>query len=486
MKQTIFTGLVFLILLTGCQDDSLEKQPTAVDNEINEFVWGGLNAWYFWQGAVDDLKDSRFESLDARNQYLNGFNSPDELFENLRHPEDRFSWIVDDYVALQNSFQGINRSYGFEYNLLRLAQDANEIVGYVTYTIAGTNGDLAGIERGELFRHVNGQILTIDNYMQLLNEMTITLAFSSFDGTDFTLNGKEVTVDAQNISENPVLMTKTLEVEGTKVGYLVYNQFIHTRHGELNAAFAALKNDGVSELVLDLRYNPGGAVFTALLLGAMIYDDGTENDIFSRLLYNLKQANQNFNFPFITTVDILDGDFNRISNESMNRLALDRVYILTGRGTASASELIINGLEPYMEVIQIGATTSGKNEGSLTLYDSPSTNYRGQESANPSHLWAMQPIVSRLANAVGFGEYTAGLVPDYELDEVGIFDQLRPLGDPQEQLLKVALDDITGVGNIGRFDYPIREVSWFTPSLEKSKQIRPALLDGLDLPLDLN
>lgn len=472
--------MALVSVMTACRRDEPSEPPIAVENEISAFVWDGMNSWYYWQDEVANLSDTRFEDLGEKNTFLNQYTDPSQVFEDLLYVNDRFSWIVDDYVALQNSFQGVSRSYGFEYNLVRL-QDTDSVLGYVTYTLPDTEAFNQEVLRGDVFYAIDGTPMNLGNYAELLSREAIEISFSDRASGNWQDNGKTATLAAVSIAENPVHLTRVLEVEETKVGYILYNQFVHTRHRELNDAFGEIAAAGATELVLDLRYNPGGAVFTSLLLGGMIYANGTDNTVFSKLLYNSKHAASNFDFPFLTELSVLDGDFNIVATETMNRLSLNRVFILTGRGTASASELIINGLEPYMEVIQIGASTRGKNEGSVTIYDSPSSDFRDVKTANPDHLWAMQPIVSKIANATGFGAYEEGLAPDYALDEVNFFDQLLPLGDPEEQLLKVALEEIAGLGSIGRKE-PIRSTNDFVSASEHKELLtRSPLLDGLKI-----
>lgn len=483
MKRMIKNSwIVFLALVValGCKQDEPDGPPTALENEINSFIWDGLNGWYFWQNQVANLQDDRFNSLDEKNQFLNQYASPAELFDILLWENDRFSWIVDDYVALRNSFQGVSRSYGFEYNLIRL-QDTDSILGYVTYTHPSTSAETQGIRRGDVFYGIDGIAFNLDNYSVLLSQESITLNFADNNSGSWQDNGRAVSLASVNIAENAVHKTQVIDLDGTKVGYISYNQFVYTQHRALNAAFGELVAAGATELVLDLRYNPGGSVFTALLLGGMVYREGTDNTVFSKLVYNAKKSQRNIDFPFLTELSVLDADFNITSTEQMNRLSLNRVYILTGRRTASASELIINGLEPYMEVIQIGTYTRGKNEGSVTLYDSPTSDFRDVATANPQHLWAMQPIVSKIANATGFGSYEDGLAPDYEIDEVSFFDQLLPLGDPEEQLLKIALDDIAGISGIGRGEVIRSAHEDLGGSPHKEQVSRSPSLDGLGI-----
>ena len=130
---------------------------------------------------------------------------------------------------------------------------------------------------------------------------------------------------------------------------------------------------------------------------------------------------------------------NSIGNTTINSLNLNRVYILTTGGTASASELVINGLKPYVNVIQIGTKTIGKNVGSITLYDSPTFN---KKDVNTRHTYAMQPIVIKTINKDGFGDYQDGLVPTVEQPENP--GNLGVLGNENEPLLNTALGLING------------------------------------------
>ncbi len=444
LKQLFY---LFPLTFIACVD---EPQPDVIEasNEVNEFVWGSLNSWYYWQEDVPDLSDNRFGSRNDLNAYLNSFSDPSSLFDNLNYVDDRFSWIVDDYEELQSRFQGTSKSFGYEFTLLRV-QDS--LLGYVEYVLPGAPADVAGIQRGNVFSQIDGTTLTLDNYLSLLNAEAYEITLVDFDENgSFTGNQRSIPLTAITLTENPVLTSEVLEVNGLKVGYLTYNSFTYTFHRELNAVFTKFKSQNIEELVIDLRYNSGGRVSTSQALASMICGYTNESDVFSYLSYNSKHSVFDQSFNFINTLPILNGSNQVIDQEPVSRLNLDRVYILTGRNTASASEMLINGLEPYMEVTVIGVTTVGKNEGSLTLYDSPGTDYLDVSSANPSHKWALQPIVSKVLNSEFFGDYALGLEPDIELRESDVFYDLKPLGDPNEYLLKAALDDIQNLGTVAR------------------------------------
>jgi C-terminal processing protease CtpA/Prc len=125
----------------------------------------------------------------------------------------------------------------------------------------------------------------------------------------------------------------------------------------------------------------------------------------------------------------------------LNNLNLNKVYILTTKGTASASELVVNCLKPYIQVVQIGDITTGKNVGSITLYDSPTF---AKTNVNPSHKYAMQPIVLKIVDKNGFGDYATGISPTISLPEN--LNNMGILGDVNEPLLNAAINQIIGSG----------------------------------------
>lgn len=448
-KLLALISIAALTILVSCKDKDGPKIKS--ENEINTFVWKALNYWYYWLEDVPDLNDNRFSNESSRNEFLNGFSSPLDLFNSLKYSADRFSWIVDDYEALNNSFQGINKSFGHEFGLVYLESGSNQIIGYVQYVLSGSPADQAGLMRGDIFYAVNGTQLTDTNYSNLLfQQESYVLSLATLENSVLTPIGETPLMSAVVIQENPVLLAKTIDFEGYKVGYIVYNQFTHTFHSELNQAFASLKAAGAEHLVLDLRYNSGGSVYTAMHLAGMIYGQATDQTVFGRILYNEKQKRRNLTLPFLTRVDVLDGDFNTLRTENMSRLNVSKLYVLTTGATASASELIIAGLKSYMDVVLIGSKTVGKNEGSITLYDAPNDEYRDVLKANPNHKWAMQPIVTKLADSQNFADYSQGFSPDIALLEHQLLSFMKPLGDPEDIFLKTALEDIAGISSGSR------------------------------------
>lgn len=445
IKKLLFLFVAASVITVSCtdQDDNLFSVPA--DLEVQDFVWKGMNLWYFWQGEVTDLADSKDDNSGDYISFLSSYPNPADLFDHLRHPDDRFSVIVSDYDDLQASQSGNSNSNGVDISYIFLNSGSSEVIGYVRYIIPNSDADGKDIHRGDIVYGVNGQSLFFnsdtDNNLNLLDAASYTFNLADLtvtgDVRSITPNGRNIDLTKTNITENPVLIASTIDVGPKKVGYLMYNQFISSFDAQLNGAFASFQAEGVTELVLDFRYNPGGFVSTAIALGSMVTGQ-FDGQLFTKFRYNDKIQ------PQLTDAQENRYFVNAISTgAAINSLGLTKVYIITTGSTASASELVINSLDPYIDVVQVGTTSRGKNEASVTLYDSPTWTFNNSQ-LNPNHKWAMQPLISRLENSVGFSNYTDGLTPDIVLAED--LTNLGVLGDETEPLLAAALTHIAAAG----------------------------------------
>ena len=445
LKRILFIVLP-LFVLTSCFEDRDDNGAFA--SEINDFVWKGMNAVYLYKDFVPDLANDRFSSDQEYADYLNNSGSPEELFESLiynRQSIDRFSWIVDDYIALEQQFDGITRNNGMEFGLRLKPGSSSDVYGYVRLVLPNSDAESKGIERGDVFDTVDGVVLNVDNFSSLLSgdNYTITLANYNDNGTIDDNSDDSVTSGTETISlsklqytENPVYLSDIFfDVGGETVGYLMYNGFTADFDTVLNNTFGNFALANVQHLVLDLRYNPGGSVNTAILLSSMITGQFTgEVLITEEWNSDLQEAFTNQD-PESLINRFKDND----DGAALNSLNLDKVYILTTASSASASELVINGLNPYIDVVQIGTTTTGKYQASVTIYDSDNF---GRSGANPNHTYAMQPLIFKSLNSVGFTDYDNGLPPDIEQSEN--IANLGILGDENEPLLATALAEIAG------------------------------------------
>ncbi len=436
--------IVSVVLVTSCEKS--DNFIASGNDEIHLFIWRAMNTYYLWQPDVPDLSDTRFTNVgQLYSEYSN--YSPDEVFQSLRYQPgviDRFSWIVDDYVALENSFQGINLSNGMEFGLVRYADNPSKVFGYVRYVIPNSDAELKNITRGMLFSEVDGVQLTESNYSALLfdenTNYTITLA--DFNNGNPSSNSTTINLTKSQIQENPVAIVKTIEEDTHKIGYLMYNQFSSAFDAQLNDAFATFQSEGITDLIVDLRYNGGGRVSTATYLGGMITGQ-FNGQLFSKQLWNTKvqEALDASLFENYFTNEIVNSDQNQniILQEPINSLNLNTIYFITTKSTASASELVMNSLSAYIDVKSVGTVTTGKVQGSVTLYDSENFTRSG-DNLNPDHTWAIQPLVLEIQNKNSFNEPN-GINPTINLPEN--YNNLGVLGEMSDPLLERTILFIT-------------------------------------------
>lgn len=430
----LLAALIFgAFTFQSCEDQDDNEVP------VSDFVWKGLNLYYLWKDNVPNLADNRFNNQAELNAYLQGAGSPESLFHSLLYNPgvvDKWSVIFPDYRALENALQGVATSNGVEFGLKYVPGSDTDVFGYVRYIMPGTDAATKDIHRGDIFYAVNGTPLTVNNYQSLLSQTTYTLNLANYNNGTLTATGETVQLTKSEYAENPVYFTNTYTISGHTFGYLMYNGFYSNYNDQLNAAFSQLKSQNITDLVLDLRYNGGGSVRTATYLASMITGQFT-GQLFAKQQYNSRvQAYYESNSP-----DALRELFTAQMNngQSINSLNLNRVYILTSQSTASASELLINCLSPYIDVVVIGDRTTGKNVGSVTLYDSDDFSRNDLESN-----YAMQPIVLKTLNKNNFGEYSNGLTPDLQLLEN--MENLGEIGNVTEPLFAAAINLITGSG----------------------------------------
>jgi C-terminal processing protease CtpA/Prc len=402
---------------------------------------------------VPALTNTKYDNHDSLNVFLNKYSKPDDLFYSLLYQYgtiDKWSFIVDNSKTIDNWISGISESQGMDFMLYYLDNTQTNLIGVIRYVVKNSPAAKAGLKRGDLFMSVNGQQLTASNYQNLMfTQKTYSLGLASYNGSSFTSNGKSVTMTAVLLQENPIYLDTVLNISNIKVGYFVYNGFtasydslINSSYDiELNKVFGKFKTAGIQKLVIDLRYNGGGVVQTASYLASMIYStDNTK--IFSKMQLNSALQSyyvttygaESLNDYFTNTIAKTD----KMPATSINSLGLNQVYFITSSETASASELLINGLKPYMSVIQVGVNTTGKYTGSFTVKDY----IDNKGTVNPNHTWVMQPITFKNSNSQNVSDYVNGLTPDISVREYA--SELYPFCDPNEPLLKACLDNIMG------------------------------------------
>mgnify|MGYP000852368739 CR=1 FL=1 len=447
MKKIILSAGILLsavFLSPSCKD------AVVVENkDVNRWIYSNMDFYYLWNDKI--TKSPNYGLTPDKF-----FNSLLYKFDKTAAPDgDRFSWIESNYRKLLESLSGVSSDeIGFEYIALRVSEDGVTPGQYyllVTYPMKGTDAYAKGLKRGNIVLAINDQEITSVNASQLLGGTgTRTLSIADWV-TNPTTNKRELrkiydlSVQMQaKYAENPIYLDTIYNINGMNIGYLVYNFFArdkgdgsHNYDKELMDKLQ--KFQGVSDLVLDLRYNSGGTVFTAIGLASALMKDRSPDKIFGWGQYNPDlhrelvkyYKDDKFNVDYFvdkmmdTTAVVAD----------VPQLNLSNLYVLTGKYTASASELVINGLKPYMNIVLVGDTTYGKNVGSVTIYD--------EDSKKTKNMWGLQPIVVRYYNSANQSDYTNGFVPQFPVDELADFD-LVDFGDITDPLLNKALTEIAG------------------------------------------
>lgn len=419
MRRIIPLSFILAILVAGCKKEDIKTEPVQEGEipsaviKINEFIHDNMDYYYLWNKQMPELDYTK---------QPNSFKYFDTL---LYKPTDRWSFITDDYEALINSYQGIEVSMGHSFSLFWKDETHTEIIGILEFVYPNSPASEAGLKRGDIFSAVDGMELNADNYVSLLNETSYTLTIAEFTG-DVLTPVKEVDLTARQITENPILRYDTLKINGATIGYMAYKNFLANYNDSLTSAFTWLKNAGVTEMVLDLRYNNGGYITAMQHLSSIL---APIQQVENKSVIIEDKYNENLTQYYTKKGSSMKTLF---KNAGTN-LDLNTLYILTGQNTASASEALIIGLAPYMNVVTIGGQTHGKYTGALVISD-----------PEKKHNWAIQPIVSKYANSVGYTDFPDGLTPTI----AGEDDLSHGLGSPKEGLMALALEQITGTAAV--------------------------------------
>lgn len=407
MRKGYFYIAIIATILTGCSSDGSllpEEQPSTSENiylEFNKWIYSQMNEQYLWRQDLPDSLDCNYDL------------APKKFFQSLLSPNDRFS-----YFTSNPSYNGrTSKNPGFAYQ--RVRDKYNNEALEVLYVTSG-NAKHAGLKRGDYV-----SILSEDLNHVILNRIPVKDGIFS-EGSDYL----EFTVDDMTGPKSSVLLDSIYTIDNKKIGYLCYLEY--TGAEDLFKPLQNFAEHQISELILDLRYNPGGYVSTCRYLCNCIVPSSGYGNIFQQCSYNdilsARYKSATGNERTFSYFDLPSSHDKEVLGVSLVGLQLKKIYVLTSEHTASASEATIVCLKPYMEVMTIGETTVGKGVGSWNISD-------------PKYQYSIQPITMRYYNAQSETTPDDGIIPDIYVPD-GYTVRKKEIGDISETLLNAALSII--------------------------------------------
>lgn len=444
-----FFKVIYLSLCITIFASCSKEYQVPQDLVVHDFVWKGLNAYYLHQNQIADLADTRFSSDQQLNTYLSTFADYNLLFSNLLISSDVKSSIIEDYNSLNNIELRTAFTNGLEFGIIAEPNNTDNVLGYVTHILPNSDAASKNIIRGEFFYAVDGIQLNKANFIDLLinGSDNFTLQMASFNGTLVIPNAKIVTLEKQNYNYTPTFLEKIITQNSDKIGYLAYNNdFSKSYINDLNNTFLSLKNQNITELVLDFRNNIGGGSFAKNIsqIAAMLTGQFTD-EVLIKEEWNAKAQSWFLANQPDSLLTKFPNKLNATTN--INSLNLTDVYIIlngTNFSGSSAIELLIHSLKPYINVHVIGSKTAGNNTGSITLYNSLDYDF---PLRNSTHTVALQPIVLSFLNK-NDQTYNNGFTPNVLLCANEDVLNLGVLGEASDPILNRILNYIA-TGNAG-------------------------------------
>lgn len=455
-----FCGFLFLFgmfFLAACQKNHSNQNNSqnttkrlSDEDSLKFYVW-----WYnvsdsqniplyYWYDQVPKLDpfSSKFANADSLLSGQQGIASYPEVDGKK---VDRYSFL-DRAGAVSEELQG-GQSGDFGMDISPALDQDNKVVIVVLYAYAGSPAGKAHIHRGWVIKALDDDTnMTWDGAD---NSQRIIDAIYGQDQTKFTFSrtgtsDTTVTLTRANYHINPILFDTVYTVGAKKVGYFGYNSFISvsgsansaTAKSEIDDVFSRFKTAGVQELIVDLRYNGGGSVVSAEYLDDLIAPASANGQEMYTYKYNDQLT------AFFAQDPELKSNLDPVNFDiAANNLNLSRVFFIVGTNTASASELTINNLKPYMDVKLVGTQTYGKPVGFFGIPIEFVT-----DTAGYAIVADMYAINDETVNSLGKGQYYQGMTPDYtELDYTG-YDW----GDTNAPRVSAILSYIAGNGFTGR------------------------------------
>jgi len=397
---------------------------------INSQLFDLMKEVYLWNDQLPDRIDPA------------AYSSPGVLMEALRYDEiDKWSTVLtaEEY----DSYFGAGQMVGHGF-MVGLDEEDNFRIAFL---YRETQAEAMGVKRGWILSKVNGQTVTEDNFSALMGAsragITNSMDFINENGVPVQLNLTKEVIDL-----TPVLHYEVLTRGSDKIGYMVFQDFIETANEELDEVFTSFGTAGINELIIDFRYNGGGSVSVAEHMAGWLIGKDNAGEPFIYYTHN----------PTFNAMYHMDTMYTVPAN--IDGLSLDRIFFIGTDNTASASELIIKGMEPYIEsVLLAGSTTHGKPVG---MYGIP------LPLNDNDYEYVTLPVAFEYTNGVHEGGFYNGIEPQIAAAD----DITRDFGDPKEASLNAVLNYIESNAVSMKSVGPEKALTYIKPSASLGQYLR--------------
>ncbi|MBS1611083.1 MAG: hypothetical protein JSS70_20485, partial [Bacteroidetes bacterium] len=433
-SKLVFLSLVGLMVIFSCKKNSSDNTNTipAQGTEEEKFmdsVYLYSQEVYFWNSVLPSYSQFNPRQYKGADELTSGENVMNAIrkLESL----DRYSFVTTK--AVSDGIQtGASTDWGFFIKSYSIdhAEPIDSVYWYVNYVYNQSTAGSSGVKRGWRINKINGTSINYDqSSIDILNNIFFGTGNSaSFEFLKPDNTTTSLTLSKTNFQANSVLYSNVFTYGVNKIGYMVFNQFFGSpSRAELASVFTQFQSAGITDLIVDLRNNRGGSTETQDTLSDLIAPVTANNQ--KMYTYEFNQQLQQGNFPLLKkkpgfgSVSFAPA-INTVNFKKAGNLNLSRVFFIVSGSTASASELTINNLRPYMDVKLIGDTTYGKPVGffPIDIFD-----------------FDIYPISFRTINSAGNADYYTGFAPD-KLSVDGVD---KDWGDTNEPCIAEALKYIT-------------------------------------------
>lgn len=422
--------------------------PTTAQCSLSQresFVLNALNQWYLFPSLLDTTVDPK--NYATVQDYINALVAPARAQNKDRY----FTYITS--ISQENAYYNQGASAGFG---IRLGYDTGANRVFVIEAFEGAPALAANIDRGTEILAIgttSSDLATVNSLMMQGGPQAVidalgpgtagvqrTLQIIDQSGIQRTVTLNKATYDLQPVSSR--YGEKIIDDNGTKVGYVNLRTFIDTANSELSTAIGDFRAQGITRIIVDLRYNGGGLISVADHFGDLLNKDNT-GKVFEKLTFRPSQSSNDSTHLLAPTADSIQPT---------------RIAFIGTHGTASASEIMINGMVPYMNgnLALVGSNTYGKPVGQVAL-DNTNCDDR------------LRAIAFAVENAAGTSDYFNGLATVVPNTCQANDDISHQLGDPNEAMIATALTYLDG-----RSCTPIANAAVTTQSVGRSGLLVPA------------